>query len=244
MKGLMIAFSAPNLEVPLNYNHQVQSLLYSILGELKDKYHDEGFGNRHYKFFTFSSLRGKKKIIEKKMIFEDRIYLDVRSVYDEFCDTLYHALSKHPVLLFGNGEMKCVAVEYLSPKITSNSLAISMISPVDIHTTHYEHRENERPRGKTIYYSESNPEFHKLLNENFTRKYEAFTGNKPDSEITLSSLRFDKGAHKVVTTYKDIYITAYRGEYELSGNSEYLNFLYYTGLGSRNSAGFGMFNVI
>ena len=43
---------------------------------------------------------------------------------------------------------------------------------------------------------------------------------------------------------KDIYLTGWRGEYELSGRAEYLNFLYYCGLGARNSDGFGLFERI
>ena len=238
MKGLMIAFSAPNLEAPLNCNRQTQALLYSLLGGLKDKYHDEGFGNKRYKLFTFSSLRGKKtiKIKDKKMIFQDRIYLDVRSVYDEFCDALHAELSPKTSLTFCGGEIKCADVRFLSPEITSGSLAITMLSPIDIHTTD--------EQNKTKYYSISDAEFHKLFNENFARKYETYAGKKPDGEVTLSPLAFDAKKHKVVTTYKDILITAYKGEYELEGDSEYLNFLYYAGLGARNSAGFGMFDVM
>ena len=36
----------------------------------------------------------------------------------------------------------------------------------------------------------------------------------------------------------------WKGIYELSGKSEYLNFLYDVGIGAKNSQGFGMFDVM
>ena len=39
-------------------------------------------------------------------------------------------------------------------------------------------------------------------------------------------------------------LTAYSGTYELFGERKYLDFLYQTGLGSKNSQGFGMFEIM
>ena len=41
-----------------------------------------------------------------------------------------------------------------------------------------------------------------------------------------------------------INISGWYGEYYLVGKRKYLDFLYQTGLGSKNSQGFGMFDVI
>ena len=235
MKGLMIAFSAPNLTIPFNYNHEVQSLLYSLLGELKDKYHNDGFGERKYKLFTFSSLRGKKRIKDRRLCFADKIYLDVRSVHDDFCDALFAAMEKRPTLTFFNQELTCVDVNYLSPKITMDNIAITMLSPLEIHTT-----DNEK---HTTYYSVNDDEFTRLFNDNFAGKYEAYMGEAPQEPIKISAISI-RPKDKVVTRYKGNYITAWRGIYELKAKPEYLNFLYYCGLGSRNSAGFGMFEVM
>jgi len=51
-------------------------------------------------------------------------------------------------------------------------------------------------------------------------------------------------AKKLVTKYQGSYIEAWYGNFILSGKRKYLDFLYQTGLGSKNSQGFGMFNII
>jgi CRISPR-associated endoribonuclease Cas6 len=89
------------------------------------------------------------------------------------------------------------------------------------------------------------------MNNNFTRKYHAFTGHQPESTISILA-RAVGIQDKYVTRYKkvpvaggkDIYIIGWRGEYELRGYPEYLDFLYYCGLGARNSDGFGMFEML
>ena len=61
--------------------------------------------------------------------------------------------------------------------------------------------------------------------------------------FVLNWLVFKK-KDKYVTKYNDFYITGWQGIYELSGKREYLEFLYYVGIGERNSQGFGMFEII
>ena len=48
---------------------------------------------------------------------------------------------------------------------------------------------------------------------------------------------------KYVTKYKGFYLSAWLGEYQLTGPRKNLDFLYQTGLGCRNSQGFGMFEI-
>ena len=43
---------------------------------------------------------------------------------------------------------------------------------------------------------------------------------------------------------RPIVIEAWYGKYKLAGDPEHLNFLYYSGLGARNGAGFGLFDVL
>ena len=47
-----------------------------------------------------------------------------------------------------------------------------------------------------------------------------------------------------MTKYQGNYITAWYGKYLISGKRKYLDFLYQAGLGSKNSQGFGMFEII
>ena len=49
---------------------------------------------------------------------------------------------------------------------------------------------------------------------------------------------------KVVTNVKGIWVTAWGGTYRLQGTPQALEYLYHTGLGSRSSMGFCLFDII
>ncbi|MCM1271708.1 MAG: CRISPR-associated endoribonuclease Cas6 [Ruminococcus flavefaciens] len=238
MKTISITFQSSGIPIPISYQYGVQSLLYSILrqADSTSTWHDNGYeyNKRTYKLFTFSSLRGKKTIADKRITFHDLMYLDVRSASDAFCNALIVGLkSDEKFELYGN-QLSVQSVTWESPEITESSLKIKMLSPLTVYRT-----EN----GKSKFYTPLDKEFSEQINQNFQRKYAAFTGNMSKSDIRILPLHVS-GSDKYVTTFKDIHITAWRGEYQLFGNPEYLQFLYYCGLGAKNSNGFGMFEVL
>ena len=247
MKSITIAFRATKMMIPIGYHHQVQSLIYNLLRKGgREELHDKGlcFGSRGYKLFTFSSLRGGKVIREqKKLYFENRAFLDIRSVDPDFCDSLLSGLqSKEQINLCGF-HLSVESVKINDIPIVKSTVNIKMLSPLSVHKTD----ENSH----TEYMSPLDAAFADEINANFVRKYYAFYGKNPISKIVIKTKSVGM-RDKYITLYKkaekpnqkDIYITGWRGEYELSGLPEYLNFLYYCGLGARNSDGFGMFEII
>jgi CRISPR-associated endoribonuclease Cas6 len=118
-----------------------------------------------------------------------------------------------------------------------------MLSPLTVHKT--------GDGGRTNYLDPLDTDFQEEINRNFERKYYAFYREYPAARITINVTSV-AARDKYVTLYKraekpgekDIYITGWRGEYELSGEPGHLSFLYYCGLGARNSDGFGMFEPI
>lgn len=247
MKSISIAFNAPSVTIPLGYHHQLQALIYDLLrrggGEAM---HEDSldFGLRQYKLFTFSSLRGGKVLSGRKSLsFDNSAFLDVRSVRPEFCEALLSGLSADaPLHLFGQS-LTVRSIKTKDAPITESKLRIKMLSPLTVHKTGLD--------GFSEYLGPLDPGFSEEVNSNFARKYYAFTGEEPTSNIAIKAMAV--GARdKYLTLYKrvgqpggkDIYITGWRGEYELSGRVEYLNFLYYCGLGARNSDGFGLFEMI
>lgn len=247
MKSLSITFNASCVTIPLGYHHQVQGLIYALLrsGGGEAMHEDSlNFGLRHYKLFTFSSLRGGKVSPDRKSLhFDGSAYLDVRSVRPEFCDALLSGLvSDRPFHLFGR-TLTVRSIKINDPLITESSLRIKMLSPLTVHKTD--------EGGFSEFLSPMDSIFSEEINRNFARKYHAFTGAEPASKISIQATAVGP-KDRYVTLYqkagqpggKDIYITGWRGEYELTGRADYLNFLYYCGLGARNSDGFGLFEVI
>ena len=247
MKNISIAFSAWALTIPIGYHHQVQGLIYKLLRDGgRENIHDKSidFGRRQYKLFTFSSLRGGKVSADRKSLrFDSTAYLDVRSVRTEFCEALLKGIqSAKPLQLFGQ-PISVSSVKTSDAPITSSCLRIKMLSPLTVHRTH----EN----GYTEYLNPLDADFAEEINTNFARKYYAFYGEKPPSQISIRAESV--GARdKYLTLFKkadeasvrDLYISGWRGEYELRGSPKHLTFLYYCGLGARNSSGFGMFEPV
>lgn len=234
MKQLSIAFQTDGGALPLNYQYGIQSMLYNALrngGD--DRWHDGGaaVGKRRFKLFVFSQLRGNRIVEGKRIRFTDRVYLDVRSVRDDFCDTLAESFARFPEVNLCGVSLRVEAMKISIEEIVWDTLDIRMLSPLTV----YESRENY-----THYFTPLDPEFGERVNANFQNKYRAFCGEDPRSSVGLVPLSVG-AKDKTVTRFKGIYVTAWKGEYRLSGHPDDLTFLYYTGLGSKNSGGFGMF---
>ncbi len=275
MKSIHLTFRVSHAQIPLNYHHEVQSMIYTTLKEIGgsgEKWHDhERMPGTNYKYFTFSSLRGNRRKSERKnnqLHFISRVYLDIRSADESLSNDLILAFSKKKQYKLFNQSLILDGLSWENPQISSDILRIQMLSPLTIHRKQDDRYTDfsspfdtefsctgrtMKKFKKTYYYSPFDAEFSDKLNNNFIDKYTAFTGNLPDGNIRIVPQKI-KPADKYVTHYRkidaetkeeiEIIINAWRGIYILSGKPEHLNFLYYCGLGARNSAGFGMFEVI
>lgn len=225
------------MEFPLNYNYQFQSAVYSLLKSspyYSDFIHNSGYGeNQQFKLFTFGFPKGQYKIIDKKIYFNESLELEIRSVSEEFCEVLKNSvISKEHIKLF-NYLCDIEEMTIHQNKINSTAVKIKTQTPIVI-------KENT-DNGKTIFYSPNQREFYNLINNNFNNKYSAYFGHDSLTNITLLPVDNIK---KIVTNYKNIWINAYNGIFELHGSVQAINFLYDTGLGMKNSQGFGLFDII
>lgn len=228
------------LILPINYHHILQSIIYTNMSTqtgVGDYFHDVGFEvvNRTFKLFTFGLLQGKYKIQGKNIIFYDRVSFEVRSPEILLLLTVSNSIRNNGIR-YGNQTFNDVLVEVMDKTVEEEEILVRMVSPVCVYRTGQLTRE-------TYYYEPWEDGFEELLNMNFKRKYEACFGVKPREDIGIMPVRVgDKD--KYVTKYKGFYITAWRGVYMLVGGRRYLDFLYQTGLGTKNSQGFGMFEII
>lgn len=114
-------------------------------------------------------------------------------------------------------------------------LKIHPISPITVYRT--------LPNRHTYYYNPLDNEFSQLVNENYHRKWKSAVGELPKDSVELIALSVGR-RDKVVTRVKGTIINAWGGTYLLKGNSRALEFLYHTGLGAKNSMGFGAFEIL
>lgn len=117
-----------------------------------------------------------------------------------------------------------------------DELIVKTVTPIVVYST-------DSTTKYTVYYSPEDIEFYEEIQNNAYRKYQAYYGVEPDSYVEIKEAS-DMTAKKLVTKYQGSYIEAWYGNFILFGKRKYLDFLYQTGLGSKNSQGFGMFNII
>jgi len=227
------------LVLPISHHHILQSAVYGLmdnLPSLSQALHDSKRPNP----FCFSDLSGPKKAMNRQIIFHDYCSLQIRSIYPEILLSMEKTLRQN-CLLLGDRQLLSETVKLSQPLIEGNEAHIIMRSPITIHITD--------EAGKSRYFNPFQKEFALRLNDNFAKKYFAATGEHPAGEFQIIPLVISQ-RDKCITFYhrknlaRPIVIEAWYGNYRLVGPSEYLNFLYYSGLGARNGAGFGLFDVI
>lgn len=224
--------------IPLNYNYQVQSAIYKVLQhnpQYASFIHDIGYGRKNapFRLFTFGKIKGDCSIRDKKMWIAEDIQLEIRSVSEDFCNVLKESLLATEKIKFFNSELRVKMIEVDRYSITNNEVKIITSSPI---VARY-----ANDQGKTFYFSPVESEFHELINNNFKHKFYAYSNHETDAEIKLTTLNKPQ---RVVTKYKETWITAYHGKFMLTGEAWALDFLYQTGIGGHSSQGFGMFDVI
>ena len=228
------------LTLPLNYNHIVQSIIYRAIGSMPDYgdfLHNKGYSvyKRQYRMFQFSQLSGDYYIQDRKIIFRSYIVFEVRSPEPLLIRLLGEYFWNHGVR-FGETVCRDIQMELYDYTVEESKLQIRMKSPMTVYSTDCE-------TGRIYYYNPGEEEFYQGLKENFFRKYWAYYGVEPTAVLEIQK-KENKLPKKFVTRYQGSYITAWYGTYELSGERKYLDFLYQVGLGSKNSQGFGMFEIL
>ena len=217
--------------LPVNYNYLLQSMIYNLLKNKEDlsaQLHERGYQleDKHFKLFTFSLLQGQYKMRGKRIEFLDKVRFEIRTIDQSILFTIAEALSNL---------VKILNVKIEQKKLTGTSYKIRMISPLVVRST-------DADTKKTLYYNPFDTEFKSRIMENFARKYQAYYHKVPTGRFDIEPINFSL-KNKFVTKYKDYLITGWKGEFEIRGDAEVLDFLYQVGLGEKNSMGFGMFVI-
>lgn len=226
------------IDIPVNYNYYVQSAIFKILADENSDYaeylHNIADGSKtRYKFFTFGSLIGKSHFYNKTLYYEGGIKLEIRSVSNEFLQVLSNSILNGNKLCIGKHCLSIKDVDIRGYTVPDTLLKIRTLTPIVA--------KKQTEDNHTEYYSPQDVRFIKRIRETFENKYNVFAGQVQHSSIDILPLNVGK---KVVTKYKNTWITAYHGTFEICGSTECLQFLYDVGLGVKTSQGFGMFEVI
>lgn len=225
------------LIVPSNYNYQLQSALYAILGEVGESafWHDSGFGViTKYKGFCFGKLEGKYKFDRenRKICYDNSVYLEIRSPSFEFMDAFQRAVENRPYIKLYDTRLDIIEASLANLHLPSGNVTFEAVTPVAVHTT--------LPDGHTYFFSPSEDEFTVRIHNNLCHKFEAVSGKDADTVHVSQCGEFKK----VVTKYKNYYITGYTGSFNVNTTIRMAEFIYNTGLGEKNSQGLGFVKVL
>ncbi|KXG76744.1 hypothetical protein AN618_14290 [Fervidicola ferrireducens] len=246
---IKVAFSAKEpLILPIHYNYIVQSFIYKNLSEEFSEFlHNQGFklGSRSFKLFTFSRLMGRFEILQDNKI---KIYppfeLIVSSPVDRFIKDFASSLLKNNSFdLVGQGvEINGISVlSELDKEKCKDGLFIKMLSPVVVYKTYLDDRKDK----KTYYFNPEEDEFAVLIKENLLKKAKLLNMDDVESSNFKIEPAFELNQkYCKIIKYKGTVIKGWMGVYKLFADFPLLKVAYDTGLGSKNSQGFGCFEVI
>lgn len=227
-----------NMLLPLNYNHIIQaSILNWIDDEEYQKYiHDIGYTleKRNYKLYVFSRMEGKFKIIKetKQIEFDSGCTLDISAIDEKLLMLIIQGTFKNNLRIGRNKvTVKSIMKREFEPE---RIMRVRTKSPITVYST-----VKENDQTKTLYYTPHQEEFYEKIRLNIMHKYESYFGNKYDGDFEIKLLN-EKSVKEKVIKYKNFVIKGYEGEFLIQGSSKIKELIYNTGLGSKNSQGFGM----
>lgn len=233
---LIIHLKSQNkLSLPVDYGYRLSAAIYHLASsdaEYSRFLHDEGYGEQeHFKLFVFSPLKGKYIIKDKQIIFDGDMSFEIRSISKRFCDAVKTSLLKNGSIRLMDTELDIVMTEVYDNAPAVSSVDIRTASPIIVSSTDNKH---------TTFVSPEDDAWLEMINLTLYRKFTSAYGQEPPSIVRLSLLKPPK---KVVSRIKGNWVTAYHGSFHLEAAPIVTAFLFETGLGSKNSQGFGMFNI-
>lgn len=252
-------YSENKFLLPLHYNYLVQSFIYkNIDSKIADFLHEKGFkdGSRSFKLFSFSRINGNVEAVKVNgdyyLLVKRLFSFILSSPFEEFIESFAMNLAKNDKKMhLGENEVWIYSVDvFFEPKF-SESVNIKMLSPITVYSTLADPSGNK----KTYYYNPWEKEFENLIRSNLIKKVSAFSkfldkergfeleNNNDEQSISIKPVRVRRNDEKIIN-YKGTVIKAWFGTYLLQGDSVLLKMAYDCGLGSKNSQGFGLFEVV
>ncbi len=233
--------------LPAHYNYHIHGLIYNTFSnELSNKLHNVGFlvGKRPFKLFTFSRILEKGKLIKNgkdaKLIFGRRISFYFSSPVDNIVADLGEMSFKRREFSLYGQRIYLSQLEVMTPPRIENRILIRAMSPFTVYSTF------KKDNGERVfyYYKPYEEGFQKLIEENAKKKYRLIYQKEPDGlRLQIKPYKFSVKENHAVVFFKNNPIEGWTGIYEISGNPELIVVTYNAGLGSKNSEGFGMWEI-
>lgn len=239
---LILSLRGRDVALPMAYRQLIQGLIYRALAghdaaALATRLHDEGYDGegRAFKLFTFSPLSGPYVPEGRQICFRGSMRLEIRSPQAEFIRCLARSLPAGEAVRLGHNELAISSARLEDAHLSAGQVRASAVSPLIAYTTDAERH--------TAFLTPDDEAFYRAIVRNAQRKWTAFRGPNAPFELDVAPLPSQRWRREA-TSFKGTFLTAWYGRFELRGAPELIDFLYQTGLGAKNSEGFGMFDPL
>ena len=237
---LDLIFSKDEIRLPIATHTIINGLLYRALREdlnFSEQLHQEGYTylNRSYKLFTFSDLSGRYIVEGKQIVFLQQARLSVRSVDDYCIELLFKYFTQNRQVELEGNAVEISDLSLHNTQIYDDFYTIRTISPITVYKTN----ENRH----TVYFSPQDDDFYSSIIQNARRKWMSRFGSDEGFSLEIEPT-LNANFKKCATHFKTTFITAWYGDFVIKAPPKVIDFLYNSGLGSKNSQGFGMFKIL
>ncbi|WP_138206250.1 CRISPR-associated endoribonuclease Cas6 [Haloimpatiens lingqiaonensis] len=228
------------IKLPIQYNHIINGAILSCVQNVRgnDLISDDNFKKqmRNRDLYTFSKLQGRFTMdtTNKKITYHSGTNLLISSYEDKFLTSIVNSLVLRENIKILNQEIKIHNIETSLYSVKEEEIKVYTKSPITVYKLFKVEGKN-----KTCYYSPDEKEFSEIIRKNLINKYKLYYGNMPkDTRFFIEPLSRKKPKESVII-YNGIVIKAWSGEFVMRGASELLNLAYQSGIGAKNSQGFG-----
>lgn len=235
---LQIQIDAKSAVIPYEYHGFLQAALYKALNKnYANFYHDKGYGNenRLFKLFVFSEFVGRYEPTKEGIQFLNKPSFFVASVDPDFLNQIYSYYADSKKLILGKQVFEISKIGPVKDLVYNKSQEynIRTISPVCCYKT-------DGKRFRT-YYNPKSEDFEIGIRENLRKK--ALALDLDPSEEFFEIIKVENSRESFVK-YKKNTILGYSFKARIHVSDMYWRLLLETGMGAKNSAGFGMIQRI
>lgn len=249
--------------IPVQYQEKFMGVLYNILSKVKPQegkfLHDNGYidplTQRRFKLFVFSKISPilKSKTEKNNITQYDKntgnLYfynihtfkIVIYSVLEEIIYALSKGFLKKREFYLGEQKFRVECVNLRCFPEYKERIKIKTLSPITVYST----ITDLQGQKKTLFYNPYEEEFTNLLIDNLNKKWRVLTGEKNSWFWgKVKPVEIDLVKNKRVIKFRNFYVTAWEGVFELELPFPLFQVAFGAGLGAKNSQGFGCIEEI
>ena len=231
-------FTLEKPQIPIQYRKSIISFFKHCLISYDETYYKKYYNQKDtiIKNYAFSTYYKQLQIKQENIILKDNnLELNVTTSDYETGIILYNAFNKQKYKEYPlhDNTMVLENITMMPEKeITTEKIMIKFQAPLCVRS---------RKDNKDYYYSYQSEEFQNILKINIQEQLKIT--NLQENVIDTFEMK-PINAKKVMIKFYEKCLECSTGVFEISGKKELLTYLYQAGMGSKHSAGFGMFQII